>query len=73
MGHWLSLHYKKDLLLDTDVAFGNTAGMKISALVLTGCATANDIEELLLNEEKDHFRDMMPTIIFPNVGFIVRP
>ncbi len=52
--------------LDTDVKFGNTGGMKISALVLTGCATATEIEESLLSEEKDapgeSYRDMNPTI-----------
>jgi ribonucleotide monophosphatase NagD (HAD superfamily) len=60
--------------LDTDVKFGNTGGMKISALVLTGCATATEIEESLLSEEKDAFGekliDTMPTIIFPHVGYM---
>jgi ribonucleotide monophosphatase NagD (HAD superfamily) len=56
--------------LDTDMKFGNTGGMKISALVLTGCAKATDIEELLLNEERERDRDMIPTIIFPHVGYI---
>ncbi len=30
--------------LDTDIKFGNAGGMKISALVLTGCATATKTE-----------------------------
>jgi ribonucleotide monophosphatase NagD (HAD superfamily) len=32
--------------LDTDVKFGNCSGMKCSALVLTGCSTVNEVEDL---------------------------
>ncbi len=57
--------------LDTDIKFGNTGGMRISALVLTGCAKATDIEELLRNEVSERDRDIMkPTIILPHVGYI---
>ena len=59
--------------LDTDVKFGNTGGMKSSALVLTGCTTVNDIEELLLEVEGakgQDVQDMMPAVIFPHVGFM---
>lgn len=52
--------------LDTDIKFGNTGGMK-SALVLTGCVKAKQIEEVLLTEDKN---DMIPTIIIPHVGYL---
>jgi ribonucleotide monophosphatase NagD (HAD superfamily) len=53
--------------LDTDVKFGNTGGMKSSALVLTGCVKAKQIEEVLLTEVE---KDMIPTIIIPHVGYL---
>ena len=60
--------------LDTDVKFGNSGGMK-SALVLTGCTTMKEIEELIHkvenNAEGERDEDMMPTIIFPHVGYMV--
>ncbi|KAL7540201.1 hypothetical protein ACHAXR_012864 [Thalassiosira sp. AJA248-18] len=56
--------------LDTDVTFGNTGGMKSSALVLTGCTTLKEIKELFRKEENKECQDMMPTIIFPHVGFM---
>jgi pyridoxal phosphatase len=52
--------------LHTDIKFGNTGGMK-SALVLTGCVKATQIEEVLLTEDKN---DMIPTIIIPHVGYL---
>ena len=61
--------------LDTDVKFGNCSGMKCSALVLTGCTTVNEIEDLMLRMKDDvggeECREMMPTIIFPNVGYLL--
>ena len=51
--------------LDTDIKFGNSAGMK-SSLVLTGCTTMKEIEELIL--EDDDCQELMPTFIFPHVG-----
>lgn len=60
--------------LDTDVKFGNVGGMKSSALVLTGCVTASDIEQLILDEESNvdplSCGDMIPKIIFPHVGYM---
>ena len=52
--------------LDTDIKFGNTGGMK-TALVLTGCVKAKQIEEVLLIEDEN---DMIPTIIIPHVGYL---
>ncbi|KAL3799716.1 hypothetical protein HJC23_010366 [Cyclotella cryptica] len=61
--------------LDTDVKFGNCSRMKCSALVLTGCTTVNEIEELMLRMEgdtnKEESREMIPTTIFPHVGYMV--
>lgn len=61
--------------LDTDVKFGNIGGMKSSALVLTGCTTVKEIERLILERENDvegkECQDMMPTVIFPHVGYMM--
>ena len=56
--------------LDTDVKFGNCSGMKCSALVLTGCTTVNEIKELIAKDD-DNSLEMMPTIMFSHVGYIV--
>ena len=50
--------------LDTDVKFGICSGMKCSALVLTGCTTVKELEELM----KDKPLEMIPTVIFSHVG-----
>lgn len=60
--------------LDTDVRFGNVGGME-SALVLTGCTMAKEIEELILGAKNDdtggeEYREMMPAVIFPHVGYM---
>lgn len=64
--------------LDTDVKFGNTGGMKSSALVLTGCTTFAELENLIVYEgiesdakEEEGYQDMMPAVIFPHVGCMV--
>lgn len=57
--------------LDTDIKFGS--GMKCSALVLTGCATAAEVEDIMVKckdeSERGDASKMMPTIIFPHVGY----
>lgn len=55
--------------LDTDIKFGNGGGMK-SALVLTGCATTENIEGLLKGEDGEERRDMMPSVILTHVGLM---
>ena len=61
--------------LDTDVNFGVRSGM-CSALVLTGCASINDLKQLLIKNEsnlnKDESQNMMPTLVFPHVGLMVQ-
>jgi ribonucleotide monophosphatase NagD (HAD superfamily) len=61
--------------LDTDVKFGNSGRMRSSALVLTGCTTVDEMEELVLHvqngESGEERSDMIPTIIFPHVGLMV--
>jgi ribonucleotide monophosphatase NagD (HAD superfamily) len=61
---------------DTDVKFGNCSGMKCSALVLTGCTTVNDVEDMIDKaavsaSNVEELLEMMPTIIFPHVGCMV--
>lgn len=60
--------------LDTDVKFGNTSGMKSSALVMTGCTTANEIEQLVVedggNAGMEERQEMIPSVIFPHVGYM---
>ena len=57
--------------LDTDVKFGNDGGMK-SSLVLTGCTTVKEIENLIQGEEEEEYQGMMPTLILPHVGYMSR-
>ncbi|KAK1736517.1 phosphoglycolate phosphatase [Skeletonema marinoi] len=52
--------------LDTDITFGNDSGMK-SALVLTGCATSSDIASVMKDDESSQ---MIPSVIFPHVGYM---
>ena len=54
--------------LDTDIRFGLDGGMS-SALVLTGCTTAEKIMQLgVTNESKSN--EPMPTVIFPHMGLM---
>lgn len=56
--------------LDTNIKFGNCSGMKCSALVLTGCTTVRKIKELIAKDD-DKSLEMITTIIFPHVGYMV--
>ena len=51
--------------LDTDVKFGKDSGMK-SALVLTGCTTAEKLMEVGVGTEDEP----LPHIIFPHIGMM---
>lgn len=53
--------------LDTDVKFGKDGGMK-SALVLTGCTTA----EKLIDIDEGTVDEPLPHIIFPHMGMMGR-
>lgn len=76
---WIAEHYKLDAQrtmmvgdrLDTDVKFGNLGRMGCSALVLTGCTTASELSKLF-NKPEDGLpdADMIPTVIFPHVGYL---
>jgi HAD superfamily hydrolase (TIGR01450 family) len=51
--------------LDTDIRFGVEGGM-VSALVLTGCTTANDLVAL----GKGSQEEPMPDVILPYMGLL---
>ena len=59
--------------LDTDVKFGNMGRMGCSALVLTGCTTASDLSNIF-DETEDGVSDtdMIPTVIFPHIGYLIQ-
>ena len=78
---WIAEHYKLDAQrtmmvgdrLDTDVKFGNMGRMGCSALVLTGCTTASDLSNIF-DETEDGVSDtdMIPTVIFPHIGYLIQ-
>lgn len=56
--------------LDTDIKFGLKGGMK-SALVLTGCTSADKLSTIALSDKtKD---EPMPSVVFPHMGFMTLP